>query len=55
MTQTAWQFTSPASQAAMHDATDEAELVLEAAVVVVSLRAAARPKSAMIGMKACIL
>jgi hypothetical protein len=59
LTHTAWQFTSPVAHAAMHDATDEvesaAELVLEAALVVVSLWAAARPKRATIGMKACML
>jgi hypothetical protein len=43
----------------MQDATDDvesaAELVLEAALVVVSLWATARPKRATMGMKACIL
>jgi hypothetical protein len=41
LTHTAWQSTSPTSHAAIQDATDDvesaAELVLEAALVVVSL------------------
>ena len=57
LTQTAWQLTSPTAQSARQAAVEPgagAELVLEAELLV-SLWAAARPKRATMGRKACIL
>jgi hypothetical protein len=54
LTQTAWQLTSPTAQSARQAAVEPgagAELVLEAE----SLWAAARPRRATMGMKACML
>ena len=57
LTHTAWQLTSPTAQSARQAAVEPGaglELVLEAELLV-SLWAAARPKRATMGMKACIL
>lgn len=57
LTQTAWQSTSPTAQSARQAAVEPgagAELVLEAELLD-SLWAAARPKRATMGMKACML
>lgn len=55
MTHWAWQLTSPAAQAARQvEVGSVAELVPEA-LLVVSLWAAARPRRATKGMKACML
>ena len=57
LTQMAWQFTSPTAQSARQAAVEPgagAELVLEAELLD-SLWAAARPKRATMGRKACIL
>jgi hypothetical protein len=57
LTHTAWQLTSPTAQSARQAAVEpgaSAELVLEAELLD-SLWAAARPKRATMGMKACML
>lgn len=55
LTQMAWQLTSPAAHLAMHSVVGLGAALELVPVAVVSLWAAARPRRATMGMKACIL